>query len=122
MQSKRGQVIEYNGLLASNKEAVYLCYKEPLLDEENKVFGLVTIATDITAFKRHEQELAKKQSSSDHIYQNIIDALPVLLFWTDRNHFLIGNNLMHARSFGSANTEDMIGKSMREIGSNCWFR
>lgn len=117
MQSKHGQVIEYKGVFPNNREAVYWSCKEPLFDEQGNILGLVGIAFDITSFKKHAQELANAKFSADHIFQNIIDALPVLLFWTDKNHFLIGNNLMHARSFGATRAEEMVGKSMREIGA-----
>jgi len=36
---------------------------------------------------------------TNDIFQSIIDASPVLMFWTDINHIYLGNNLVHAKSF-----------------------
>jgi len=57
-------------------------------------------------------------SINDKILQNIIDALPVLLYWTDKSHIFLGNNLLHAKFFGYSNPNQLIGKSMLEVGKS----
>ena len=49
------------------------------------------------------------------IFQNIIDTLPLMLFWTDVNHVVIGNNLVHAKAFGYEDAAELIGKSVAEV-------
>ena len=52
------------------------------------------------------------------IFQNIINALPVLLFWTDTNHILLGNNVLHAKNFGFSSPDELIGMTLRGIAEN----
>lgn len=49
------------------------------------------------------------------IFQNIIDTLPLLLFWTDVNNICLGTNLQHAKTFGFSSIEDMIGTTVIDI-------
>jgi PAS domain-containing protein len=46
---------------------------------------------------------------SNSFFQQIIDELPTLLFWTDVNHIIVGNNVAHAKAFGYSSTKDVIG-------------
>jgi len=59
-------------------------------------------------------------SINNSLFQKIIDTLPVLLFWTDQNNILMGNNLAHANAFGFLSAEELVGKSMvdtfKELG------
>ena len=52
---------------------------------------------------------------SNRFFQKIIDTLPVLLFWTDLNDVIIGNNLPHAKAFGFSTSEELIGKSTEAL-------
>ena len=49
------------------------------------------------------------------IFQSIIDALPLLLFWTDRHHVYLGNNVLHAESFGYSSPDQLVGVEMAEM-------
>ena len=109
IQTKKGKTLEYTAVMADNKEHTHLSYKEPLLDEKGRVIGLVGISTDIT-------ELKQARKNARDIFQKIIDTLPVLLFWTDKDLTIIGNNSPHAQAFGFSSSKQMIGKSMRNFG------
>ena len=60
---------------------------------------------------------------TDDIFQSIIDALPVMLFWTDINNIYLGNNLLHAKAFGFKSAAEVVGKSLQDtfdkIGISC---
>lgn len=56
---------------------------------------------------------------NDHLeaqlFQNIINALPLLLFWTDNNHVCLGSNSLHAASFGYSLPSELVGVGMGEM-------
>lgn len=112
MKAKAGEVIEYHGILADKKRHDYLSYKYPLLDEKGDVIGLVGVSSDITQLKKSQRELVNAKKSAEKIFQNIIDALPVLLFWTDTEHTILGNNLTHATTFGFESPDQLVDKPM----------
>jgi PAS domain S-box-containing protein len=62
-----------------------------------------------------------KYPLSDKIYQNVIDALPVLLFWCDSNEIILGANKLHAHAFGCSSPNEMIGKSMFKFAKRVGF-
>ena len=48
------------------------------------------------------------------LFQKIIDALPVLLYWTDSHHNVQGSNKLNATTFGFTTVEEGLGKSIDE--------
>ncbi|MCP4473363.1 MAG: PAS domain-containing protein [Gammaproteobacteria bacterium] len=127
MASKTGQILEYQAKLFDQngkrytKEHNYITYKYPLFDKQHSVIGLIGIVTDITELKQTREELIqskekiKANKKAKKMFQDIIDALPTLLFWTDTNHALLGNNKIHAQTFGFSSTEEPIGMTMRDV-------
>jgi len=70
MHNKEGRTVEEPMLLDDGSETIYLSRKEPLLNEDNKVIGLVGISVDITAEKntrRLEQEKIVAQEKANTI-------------------------------------------------------
>ena len=46
------------------------------------------------------------------IFQNIINTLPLLLFWTDVNNIYMGNNTRHSKAFGFSSPDEINGKPL----------
>jgi len=119
IQLKKGKAIEYTGKLFNEegikKQSTFLSYKYPLFDENNKVIGIIGVSIDITELKKTQQQLLESQERFKSIFQKIIDMLPVLLFWTDKNHCYSGNNLTHAKAFGYNTSEELIGISLTDM-------
>ena len=125
MQSKTGGVFEYTASLFNekgNQETYnYISYKYPLFDEKGDVIGLVGVSSDITdiaKLKVTQQKLVEAQKKSEQIFQNIIDAVPALLFWTDTNHIYLGGNSAHATTFGFQKASQLIGMPVSETFQN----
>jgi PAS domain S-box-containing protein len=83
--------------------AVLLGSCAPLISADGELQGAVSVFTDITAFKRAEEQL-----------RLITDALPQLVFNVDPGELCQFANLTYDRWFGSGR-EAIIGKPLREI-------
>lgn len=118
MKNKIGEVIEYYGVFPNETERTYLSYKYPLLDEKDNVIGLVGVSSNITQLKKAQQELANAKKGAEEIFQKIIDALPLLLFWTNTDNVYTGSNLPHVKAFGFSSVADIIGKPLTYLFKN----
>ena len=55
-------------------------------------------------------ESERKLASSNQILQNILDTIPVRVFWKDRDLHYLGCNLRYAKDVGLSSQEEIIGK------------
>jgi PAS domain S-box-containing protein len=72
----------------------------------------IGILRDITARKRTEEALRV----SRQIIEGIINAIPVRVFWKDKNLVYLGCNAVFARDAGFADPKDIIGKDDYQMG------
>jgi PAS domain S-box-containing protein len=77
-----------------------------LKDEHGGITGAISTARDITDQRNAEESLWKSQI----LLQNIIDLLPVRIFWKDLNLKYLGCNQVFARDAGKNTPSDLIGK------------
>jgi len=84
----------------------YLTVKFPVYKEPGQPFGICAISTDITERK----EMEKALRASQQIIEGIINAIPVRVFWKDKNLVFLGCNAVFARDAGFADPKDIIGK------------
>ena len=73
---------------------------------DGKPVGLRGAIVDVTERKRTEEELR----ASQQIIEGIINAIPVRVFWKDKNLVYLGCNTAFARDAGFADPKDIIGK------------
>src|SRR5664280_566253 len=83
----------------------------PLLSG-HQVLGCVVTLTDISERKRAEEDLRK----SKQITEGILDAIPVRIFWKDKNLVYLGCNAVFARDAGFADPKDVIGENDYQMG------
>jgi PAS domain S-box-containing protein len=67
---------------------------------------------DITERKRAEEALRESQQ----ILEGIINAIPVRVFWKDKNLVYLGCNTAFARDAGFADPKDIVGKDDYQMG------
>ena len=80
-------------------------------DETGKVKGVFAAARDITRRKFVETELAH----AHNLLITIINALPIRVFWKDRNFRYLGCNTSFAHDTGLEQPDDIIGKDDNQM-------
>ncbi|HSD59130.1 MAG TPA: PAS domain-containing protein, partial [Methanotrichaceae archaeon] len=83
-----------------------------MLDVSEKFSGKVVILNDITVCKRAEETLR----ASHQIIEGIINAIPVRVFWKDRDLVYLGCNAIFARDAGFVDPKDIVGKDDYQMG------
>jgi PAS domain S-box-containing protein len=73
---------------------------------------LQTVVRDITERKRAEES----SRASQQLLEGIINAIPVRVFWKDKNLVYLGCNAVFARDAGFAEPKDLIGKDDYQMG------
>jgi PAS domain S-box-containing protein len=73
---------------------------------------VVGFLKDVTDRKRAEEEL----QASQQIIEEIINAIPVRVFWKDKNLVYLGCNAILARDAGFADPKEIIGKDDYQMG------
>jgi PAS domain S-box-containing protein len=86
--------------------------KIPYRDIQGNIVGLIVFSLDITERKRAEESLRE----SHQIIEEIINAIPVRVFWKDRNLTYLGCNNIFAQDAGFTNPKEIIGKDDFQMG------
>ncbi len=89
-------------------QTVKVPFRVPGTDEP----ALLGVAVDIT--ERQQAETALR--ASEEMISTIINAIPVRVFWKDRNLRYLGCNVAFARDAGFATPQEVIGKDDFEMG------
>ena len=77
----------------------------PIRDDVGHITGYLGVAMDLSERIRAEQGL----SESRHMLRNVLDSIPVRVFWKDLNSTFLGCNELFAQDFGRNTTEEVIG-------------
>lgn len=86
----------------------FLTSKFPLKDANDQIVGLVGICRDITARREAERKLSEERN----FLQTLIDAIPDLIFFKDREGRHIHINASDRRIFGVG--DEYVGKTVHE--------
>ena len=78
----------------------------PIMDASGKITNFVAVKEDITERKRAAEVLL----ASRQLTEGIINAIPVRVFWKDKNLVYLGCNAVFAHDAGLADPRDIIGK------------
>jgi PAS domain S-box-containing protein len=84
----------------------------PLKNARDEIIGVIGTVRDITERIRVEEALR----GSQQILEGIINAIPVRVFWKDKNLVYLGCNAAFARDAGFADSKDVIGKDDYQMG------
>ena len=74
--------------------------------------GIFILSSEITERKQAEDAL----QASKLIIEGIIDAIPMRVFWKDKDLFYLGCNAVFARDAGFTDPKDVIGKDDYQMG------
>ena len=84
----------------------------PLRNAEGEIVRYIAIKRDITERKRAEEQLR----ASRQLVEEILNAIPVRVFWKDKNLVYLGCNAAFARDAGFVDPKDVIGKDDYQMG------
>ncbi|MEI8055593.1 MAG: PAS domain-containing protein [bacterium] len=79
-----------------------LLKKVELLENENS-----KLKTKLSAKEEEIEQLKKAKNYLD----NVLDNMPGLVYWKDKNGVILGDNEAHAKALGFSKPEDVIGKT-----------
>ena len=103
------KVKAYNDLMSNYRKELE---SEVARRTEELKQALENLQQDITERKRAEAALM----DSRQIIEGIINAIPVRVFWKDKNLVYLGCNAVFARDAGFADPKDIIGKDDYHLG------
>ena len=72
----------------------------------------VTVVVLVSWVKQHQAS----ENASRQLIEGILDAIPVRVFWKDKNLVYLGCNAAFARDAGFADPKDVIGKDDYQMG------
>jgi PAS domain S-box-containing protein len=81
-------------------------------DSTGRIIGYQGTIRDVTERKRAEEE----RRASHQIIEGIINAIPVRVFWKDRDLVYLGCNAIFAHDAGFADSKDIVGKDDYQMG------
>jgi PAS domain S-box-containing protein len=94
----------------------------PLKDSNGKIYRLIGTAVDITAHRQIEKQLRESQQ----LLQCVMDNIPQLIFWKDRNSVFLGCNRSFAEAAGLESPDQVIGKTDYDLAwarnESDWYR
>jgi PAS domain S-box-containing protein len=111
---RRGEYISHHETVRRTKDGCLIDVSlslSPMRDASGILIGISTITRDITERKRTAEALR----ASQQIIEEIINAMPVRVFWKDKNLVFLGCNAVFARDAGFADPKDVIGKDDYQI-------
>ena len=79
----------------------------PVKNDDGKVISYLAIKEDITKQKEIEHEVIV----SKQVLRNVLDNIPIKVFWKDRNSNFLGCNASSLEEMNIEKEEDVIGKS-----------
>jgi PAS domain S-box-containing protein len=85
-------------------------YSGPIVWEG--VRGRIVTAIDVTERKRVQEELR----ASKQLLEGIVDAIPVRVFWKDKDLAYLGCNAAFARDAGFSDPKEVVGKDDYQLG------
>jgi two-component system aerobic respiration control sensor histidine kinase ArcB len=110
----------------SNK--VYLSYKTPLYDKNHRLFGLTTLAIDVTEVNKKESELiSEAKAKSSYIdsmayfnqiatmFNQMASNIPANIYWKDSRGLYLGCNATLGQIHVLKGRDSIIGKSIHDL-------
>jgi PAS domain S-box-containing protein len=92
---------------------VILCdwYNTKLIDSSGKMSSIISLAKEVT----EEFKIREELQESRNMVQNILNSIPLAIFWKDKNDNYLGCNRKFAQITGAADTGEITGKRNEQI-------
>jgi two-component system, OmpR family, aerobic respiration control sensor histidine kinase ArcB len=122
IKSRMANCFEEFVVTPSGKQMYFISMKAPLLDDDQKVIGIIGNSLDITKVMHNqfllksEKDIAEKKSSEalTHL-NNIVACVPGSIYWKNKNSVYMGCNDYMVSVAGLNSTADIVGKNDYEL-------
>ncbi len=107
---------------------VYLSYKTPLFDKDNNLFGLTTLAIDVTEVNKKESQLiSEAKAKSTYIdsmsyfnqiatmFNQMASNIPANIYWKDAQGVYLGCNAALAQILSLKGQDKIVGKTIYDL-------
>jgi PAS domain S-box-containing protein len=120
VESGEGNDNDYRVIRPDGSVRTVSSWREVIVDEDKNIIGLRGTVLDITERKQAEDVIREHQQQlliTNKMLQDVLDAIPVCVFWKDTESIYQGCNERFASDMGSNSTKDLIGKNDFELFS-----
>jgi len=107
LASGKSKVVEEKLHKANNNVSWIETTKTPFKNAQGEWAGTVGIAVDITEYKDNQEKLYQSQQ----LIQLVLDSIPQLVCWKDRNSNYLGCNQSFANAAGLVSPDEILGKN-----------
>jgi len=111
MQSGRVQRVEESSLTPDGRMIIFETIKVPLLDNKNKINGIVGISRDISERKQTERDLRE----SEELYRTLVRTLPDAVTMTDLEGNIIFISRQTLELYEYKHEEELLGKNAFDL-------
>lgn len=111
LASGQRKVVEERIIKPNNIQSWIETTKTPFKNAQGNLAGTVGIAVDITDYKVTQEKLYQSQQ----LLQLVLDTIPQLVFWKDRNFVYLGCNQGFAAVAGLKTPNEIIGKTDHDL-------
>ena len=109
------EISEEDSIPINDKIKIYATNKKPLY-KNGEIIGVLGISTDITERKKIEQELRDTKEKNDVYLHGIVESLPQLVYWKNKDLIYQGCNNLCAEILNLQTPAQIIGKSDNDFG------
>ncbi|MEN6348122.1 MAG: PAS domain-containing protein, partial [Syntrophomonas sp.] len=109
--ANRKQINKEEQLDDKNGGEWYSFFRTPLFNEEGEVVGTTGIARDVTESRKLRHELIAQRT----FLKSLIDAIPDLIFYKDKDSVYLGCNNAFAHRFIGLDEEEIVGRTDLEV-------
>ncbi|MBK8026980.1 MAG: PAS domain S-box protein [Chloroflexi bacterium] len=110
-ETRQTQHVEVRARRANGSEIDVEMSIAPVEHANDAVNSIVCIMRNITERRKAEQTLRE----SEMMLNNVIESIPLRVFWKDRDSVFRGANSKQARSLGCTSPAEIIGKAARDF-------
>jgi PAS domain S-box-containing protein len=104
---KKSELFENFVLTKSGKEKIISWHNTIIKNSEGKIIGTLSSGEDIT----EKKEIEEKIKDSETTLQQVLDLLPVRIFWKDKSLNYLGCNKVFAEDAGFKSPKELLGKN-----------
>jgi PAS domain S-box-containing protein len=121
IKMKKAYEIE-ESCIVNGEELCFSTKKAPVFNKKRKVIGLMGVMFDITAYKNEAKTLLQENAelnsqlkeNLDYL-DNVLEDLPITLYWMNKEGRILACNSQQAKVFGLTAPAELVGKNIFDV-------